>query len=383
MSDDRPLVMHVIHHLVIGGMENGLVNVINHLPHDKYRHVVVCIEDYSDFSQRIQRSDVEVFALRRSKVGVNGVRRAVYRLCRQLRPRIVHSRNQSGLDSLLPAWLARVPWRVHGEHGWEMSNLDGRQWKAALLRRMHAPLVHQYVAVSADLARFLVDRIGIDGGRISTICNGVDTDQFMPGSPPQGLSMPRKFLDRDVVRVGTVGRLQPVKDQATLIAAVAQLVDTRRDLRARIRLVLVGDGPLRNALQQQVHRSGIDDITWFAGASSKVSDWLRAMDLFVLPSLNEGISNTLLEAMATGIPVLATPVGGNVELLVDGQCGRLFAPGDVQALVDALASYLDNANMRRAHGGAARLRAEGVFGLRTMVNKYHALYEGLLSRETN
>jgi len=379
MIDHRPLVVHVIHHLVIGGMENGLVNLINHLPHDELRHAVLCIEDYSDFRERIQHADVSVVALHRSKVGVNAVRREMFRLFREMRPRIVHSRNLSGLDALLPAWLAGVPRRVHGEHGWDIDNLDGRQWQAALLRRLHSPLVHRYVAVSRDLARFLVDHIGISGDRIATICNGVDTDRFAPGAPPSGLGMPPDFLREGVVRIGTVGRLQPVKDQATLVSAVATLAERRPDLRERMRLAFVGEGPLRETLQQQAMQRGIGDITWFAGASSDVSGCLRAIDLFVLPSLNEGISNTLLEAMATGIPALATSVGGNVELLVNGQCGGFFAPGDVQALADGLAAYLDDPPLRRAHGRAARTRAESVFGLPTMVNQYHTLYRQLLN----
>ena len=146
-----------------------------------------------------------------------------------------------------------------------------------------------------------------------------------------------------------------------------------------MRLAFVGEGPLRETLQQQAMQRGIGDITWFAGASSDVSGCLRAIDLFVLPSLNEGISNTLLEAMATGIPALATSVGGNVELLVNGQCGGFFAPGDVQALADGLAAYLDDPPLRRAHGRAARTRAESVFGLPTMVNQYHTLYRQLLN----
>src|SRR5215467_5970900 len=109
----------------------------------------------------------------------------------------------------------------------------------------------------------------------------------------------------------------------------------------RLRVILVGDGPLRRALTEQVHSSGIDDIVFFTGASDRVADWLHALDVFVLPSLNEGISNTLLEAMACGLPALATPVGGNAELLDDGVSGRFFEPGRVEALAGLVRRYLD------------------------------------------
>lgn len=374
--------MHVIHRLAIGGMENGLVNLINHLPQNEFRHVVVCVEDHSDFRQRIERPDVDVIALFRSRVGVMGVRRSLYRLFRELRPRIVHSRNQSGLDALPPAWLAGVSARVHGEHGWEMSDLDGRRWKPTLLRRLHSPFVHRYVAVSADLKRFLVERVGISRDRITTICNGVDTERFAPGPAPASLGLPSDFLGSDVVRIGTVGRLQPVKDQSTLVAAVAELAQRRPDLHSRVRLVLVGDGPLRATLQQQVEQRGIAELTWFAGANGSVAEWLRAVDVFVLPSLNEGISNTLLEAMATGLPSLVTPVGGNVELVFDGQCGRFFDAGDASGLATCLATYLDDPQLRRAHGAAARLRVEGQFSLQAMVDGYRDLYRELAHATT-
>jgi sugar transferase (PEP-CTERM/EpsH1 system associated) len=371
--------MHVIHHLIIGGMENGLVNLLNNLPEDRYRHVVVCIDGFSDFRQRIRRADVDVISLDRSRVGVMAVRREIYRLCRRLRPSIVHSRNLSGLDALVPSWLARVPWRVHGEHGWEMSNLNGRQWKPALLRRLHAPLVDRFITVSSDLGNFLVDRVGIARASVTTLCNGVDTDKFCPGEVPEDLGLPPGFVGPGIVRFGTVARLQAVKDQATLVAAFAKLAPGAPESRSSLRLVLVGDGVMRATLEAQVEQLGIADITFFAGATARVRDWLRVMDVFVLPSLNEGISNTMLEAMSTGLPTLVTPVGGNVELLDEGRTGLSFPAGDVRALSELMADYVKDPAQRRAHGAAARARVESLFSLKTMVGAYDRLYSELLA----
>ena len=376
-GDGPPLIVHVIHHLVVGGMENTLVNLINHIPRDRFRHAVVCIEDHSDFRLRIAREDVEVVALHRSRIGAQGVRREIYRLCRRWRPAIVHSRNQSGLDALLPAWLARVPVRVHSEHGWDVDNLDGSKWKPALLRRLHRPLVDRYVTVSMDLARFLERRVGVKPSRITQIYNGVDTQRFRPRGHVEPTGMPPGFDAPTVVRIGTVGRIQAVKDQATLVRAVATLVGHRPDLRARTRLLVIGAGPLLAALRELVEGLGLSDLAWLPGASDRVPDLMRMLDLFVLPSLNEGISNTILEAMASGLPVLASRVGGNPELVANGVAGGLFEAGDVSGLAALLERYLDDSELRCSQSRAAREWAEGRFSMGAMVERYCELYEQL------
>jgi len=154
-----PLILHVIHHLVIGGMENGVINLVNSLPAADFRHVVLCIEDFSEFRERLQSKDVQVIALKRSAVGIWRVRRDIYRICRELRPAIVHTRNLSGLDALLPARLAGVSRLLHGEHGWDVDDLQGTNLRPVLLRKLHRPLVSKYVTVSKDLERYLVERV--------------------------------------------------------------------------------------------------------------------------------------------------------------------------------------------------------------------------------
>ncbi|NND60696.1 MAG: TIGR03088 family PEP-CTERM/XrtA system glycosyltransferase [Gammaproteobacteria bacterium] len=371
-----PLVLHVIHHLYIGGMENGLVNLINHMPADRYRHAIACVEDYSDFRNRIGRDDVEVIALNRSQTGVWGLRRNLYKLIRRLRPAIVHSRNLSGLDAIAPARLAGVRSCVHGEHGWEVSDLDGTALKPAVLRRMHKAMISHYITVSRDLSRFLQERIGVSEKRITQIYNGVDTERFT-SRPRWSVQMPDNFMPAEGLLIGTVGRAQPVKDQATLLRAFAALTAQEDELAARMRLVVVGDGPLLPELRSLATELGIDNQTWFAGAVDHVPEMLAAMDLFVLPSLNEGISNTILEAMACGLPIIATARGGNPELVQPGKTGALFEPGDDAALVSLLRDYLVDDARRRSEGEAARQVACERFSLEAMVRSYAAVYDTL------
>ena len=374
-GSERPLVLHVIHHLVIGGMENGLVNLINHMEPSRYRHAVACIEDYSDFRDRIVDPEVEVVALHRSTTGLGGVRRSLFSLCRRLMPTIVHTRNLSGLDALLPARLAGVPHRIHSEHGWDVDDLDGRLWKRALLRRLHSPLVDRYIAVSKHLERYLVERIGIRARRISQIYNGVDTQRFASGGKSLDSSLPPYMNGEQLVVVGTVGRIQKVKDQATLVRAFAALCSRRPDLRERMRLGVVGSGPLLPELKALADTLGVGEAAWFPGAMNNIPEILRDFDLFVLPSLNEGISNTVLEAMASGLPVVASAVGGNVEIVEDGGYGRLFAPGDVDGLCEHLEAYASNPALREAHSVNARRSAVGRFSLNAMVTGYQQVYD--------
>src|ERR1700761_415725 len=377
-TDTRPLILHVIHHLVTGGMENGLVSLINRMPDSSYRHAIVCIEDYSDFRNRLTRPDTEVMAMRRSQIGTWRLRYQLFRTFRRLKPAIVHSRNKSGLDALLPARLAGVKHCVHGEHGWDVHDLDGRSRKEQVLRKLHSPLVERYVTVSRSLRDYLVERVGIRPERITTICNGVDTDKFHPAERKPMALLPASLQGEGLVVIGTVGRLQPVKDQQALLGAFAELVGEGGPGAASARLLMVGNGPLREALEAQAQELGIAHLVTFAGDRTDVAQLLQCMDVFVLPSLAEGISNTVLEAMATGLPVLATRVGGNVELVQDGGNGALFEVGDVAALKRLLAGYLSEPDTRRRHGERSRQLAVESFSLKAMVDGYRGAYERLM-----
>ncbi len=357
-----------------------MVNLINHLPAAQFRHAVLCIEDYSDFRDRIVDPGVEVIALHRSRIGAAALRRQIFGHCRRLRPALVHTRNLSGLDALVPAWLAGVPRRIHSEHGWDVGNLDGSQWKPALLRRLHRPVVSHYITVSQDLKRFLVERIGIGAEKISQIYNGVDTAKFAPADPRQGAdrtaAFPEDFRGPQRLRFGAVGRIQPVKDQASLLHAFAALRKRSTLLREQARLALLGGGPLLGEMRELARSLEIDAAVWLPGPSDQVAEFLRGLDVFVLPSLNEGISNTVLEAMASGLPVLASAVGGNVELVQPGLTGALFAPGDRDTLTDWMARCFDDPDWRLAMGAAARQRAVEAFSLANMVARYQAVYCG-------
>jgi sugar transferase (PEP-CTERM/EpsH1 system associated) len=377
-----PLVLHVIHHLQMGGMENGLVNLVNSIPSSKYRHAIACVEDYSDFRARITRPDVEVIALRRSQIGVWGLRRACYSLVRRLRPALIHTRNLSGLDALLPARLAGATRLIHSEHGWDVDNLDGAQWKPRILRRLHSPVVSRYITVSRHLAAYLTAEVGISPTRITQIYNGVDTARFQPKPDATGC-LPAAFRGSQIIRIGTVGRIQAVKDQATLLRAFAALCALGTVERGRLRLVMAGDGPLLDDLKTLADSLGVADLVWLPGACDNIPEILAALDIFVLPSLNEGISNTILEAMASGLPAVVTEVGGNIELVDDGVCGRHFRPGDFVQLSQLLAAYVADEALRRAHGAAARATADARFSLATMVTRYTSVYDTALGHESS
>ena len=376
-DERRPLIAHVVFRFDVGGLENGVVNLMNRLPGERFRHAVISLTDVTDFRARVARDDVRYFSLH--KAPGHGVRLypRLYRLFRELGPDIVHTRNIAALEASVPAWCARVPVRIHGEHGRDVGDLDGSNRRYRLIRRAHRPFVTHYVALSGDLERYLLDAIGVPRTRVMRIINGVDVERFTPSAGhrvPDGFP----FADPALCCIGTVGRLQPVKNQTLLASAFVRALDMAPHLRARLRLAVVGEGPLRADVIDILARARATDLAWVPGTRNDVPDVLRALDVFVLPSLAEGISNTILEAMACALPVIATNVGGNAELVEDGRTGTIVAPDDVDALAHALLRYADPDVARRA-GAAGRRLAERLFSLDTMVASYGALYDRLLA----
>ena len=370
-----PLIAHVIYGLKTGGVENGLVNLINHLPVELYRHDIVCITNYSDFRLRIRRPDVECYALHKPPGKVPGFYLNVWRLLRRLRPQIVHTRNLTTLVTQVSAMLAGVPVRIHGEHGRDMLDLDGSNVKYQRVRRMMRPFVHEYIALSRDLEAYLVNKIGVARPRLTQIYNGVDTEVFRPAQPRRPDLPVEGFAAADSVIVGAVGRLQAVKDQVTLVRAFAHVLERRPDLRSRLRLAIVGDGALRQPCLEILAQAGWGHLAWLPGERADVPRLMQGFDVFVLPSLAEGISNTILEAMATGLPIVATRVGGNPELVDEGRTALLVPADDPPAMATAIETYADDASKRAQHGRAGRALAEARFSLPAMVRGYLEVYD--------
>lgn len=373
-----PLVAHVVYSFRVGGLENGIVNLINHMPRERFRHVIIALTSGDrGFLQRIEQPGVELIELHKPPGHGFALYPRLFRLFRHLRPAIVHTRNLAALEMVVPAWAAGVPVRIHGEHGWDTSDPAGQSLRHRLVRRLYAPWVSHYVALSAHLASYLTESVGIAPGRVSRICNGVDIRRFAPGadqSEPEGLPFGRggHWL------VGSVGRLQAIKDQLNLVRAFAHWLERDEAARQRARLILVGDGPLRPEVERAVAEARLDDKVWLAGERADIPQLMGILDCFVLPSRAEGISNTLLEAMASGLPVVATDVGGNRELVVEGATGVLVPAENPVALAAGLSNYFHDPQKAMAHGAAGRQRVEAEFCLDVMVSRYIACYDQML-----
>lgn len=379
-EDDRPLVLHLVYRFDVGGLENGVANLINHMPATAFRHAVVSLTEVTDFRRRIVREDVEFVALHKPPGHGVQLYPRLYRLFRRMRPAIVHTRNLAALEAVVPAWLARVPVRIHGEHGRDSSDPRGERRRYRWLRRLYRPFVTHYIALSRDLSDYLVNEVRVPSRNVARICNGVDAGRFAPAPGPRPPIPGCPFASPRLWLLGTVGRMHDVKDQPTLARAFVRALELRPALAERLRLVMVGDGPLRRACLDVLEAAGVSHLAWLPGARDDVHAVLRGLSCFVLPSLAEGISNTILEAMASALPVIATDVGGNADLIVAGQTGQLVAPGDADAIATHLVRLAEDPSAAARMGSAGRAEIEARFGIEAMVSAYRELYESQLER---
>lgn len=372
-----PLIAHIIYALSIGGLENGLVNIINRMPAKQYRHAIICLSGHDDFANRIERDDVELFDLnKRPGKDIDLYRRCFKRLSK-LKPDIVHTRNLTAIEMQLPAFFAGISARIHSEHGWSGDDPCGLNKKNQFIRKAIKPFVKHYIPLSSELESYLHHTIGVNSKQITRICNGVDTQKFKPTKKNRAL-YPEAYRSNELLIIGAVGRMDIVKDPLTLIRAFSLLLQQKTELRNNIRLIWIGDGSQYKPAKELIAELQLNDICWLPGARDDVAELIQGFDLYVLPSLAEGISNTLMEAMATGLPVVATNVGGNAELITDGMTGQLVNKADPKGMADSISAYIESSDLRQQHGTAGRDRAVEMFSLDTMVKKYTDTYDKVI-----
>lgn len=369
----RPLrVMHVLDRLDVGGTEKAVMKLVRGLDPEIFEHSI-CILRGTPATGEWASGVTVLHAGREAAASQFNVPRLV-RVMRTVRPAIVHSRNWGGIEAVVAAKLARVPVSVHSEHGYELEMASGLPFHRRLLRHSAYRMAKAVAVVTEDLRTYHAAQAWWNPATISILYNGVDGQEFSPQPQVRDAVRSQLGIPPEALVVGSVGRMTPLKDFTTLLKAAEALTPESPHLR----VLLVGSGTELSRLQNYVANSPkLAGRVIFPGTVERVAGLLNAMDVFVLPSRMEGMSNTLLEALAVGLPAVATRVGGNPEVIAEGECGYLFAPQDVPELVSQLRTLLRDSPLRVALGKAARERALRHFSLERMLSRYRDLYINL------
>jgi glycosyltransferase involved in cell wall biosynthesis len=343
--------------LSTGGQERLLVEFVRHADWSRFEPIVVSLTDRGVLAETLESHGAKVLHLNeRGGLRPTLVHR-LKRLFQDERTDVVHTHDDRPLIYGVPAgrWAGRRV--IHTQHHGKLPNVGG---KRELLVRWTGRLAHAFVTVSRDAARYYTDS-GLPSRRVQTIWNGIDLEIFAYQGPLNGGP------------VVAVARLSPEKNMANLLRAAA----LARDADPAFRLEIAGDGPCREDLVRLAQELNLGPIVKFLGEVRDVPALLARAALFVLPSKSEGISLTLLEAMARGLPAIATHVGGNPEVVVEGETGYLVPSDNASALAKALLALRNNADKARQMGRAGRRRVEDCFEVRGMIAQYERLYLGM------
>ena len=368
-------ILHIVDTWAVGGLQSGLTNLIERMDMAHFEHVVCAMRPVDGpNAQRMPAGQTRVTCLSQEESASRFQVPALARRIREVRPDIVHTRNWGAFEGL---WAARSTGgcaRVHSEHGIDWDTTAKEPWRRLLCRRLAFQLADRVLSVSRQLRDLHAKRTGFPARKIEVIHNGVDSRRFSPDAAVRARVRREFGISDGEFCIGCVGNLIPVKDHLTLLRAIGGFAQSGRPWR----MLVAGTGPELSKLTAFVaaHPAWKDRVL-VLGRSSSVPELLNAMDVYVLSSLTEGISNSLLEAMATGLPVVATETGGNPEVVVDGDSGLLFTVGDDSRLKEHLLALESRREWRWQIGQRARRRVRDEFSIDSMVRKYEEVYESL------
>lgn len=367
-------VMQLVLSLVIGGTEKLVHDMVRYADPRRVSPAICCLDDLGEFGQALSESGYPIDALHRQP-GIDWpLVRQISHILQQKKIDVIHAHHYTpyfyGVMAMLRCKMIgaeNVPKIVFTEHG--IHYPYRKKVKRLLINPVLCRLADELVTIAEHTKSNLVKYENYPRKKTRIIYNGIELSAFS-----KSIDIPAKKkslgIPPDGKVVGMVARLDPVKNHVMLLrafqSAAARLPDSC--------LMIVGDGPMRAELEALSAELGISEKVFFLGARQDIPDLLKTMDIFVLSSFSEGMSITLLEAMAAGLPVIATNVGGNPEVVADGESGYLVSNDDAKGLSQRLLSLLKDEKTRGEMGRAGRQRAERHFSLQHTVNRYTRLY---------
>jgi sugar transferase (PEP-CTERM/EpsH1 system associated) len=363
-------ILHLIVELSIGGAQTALYNLLSHLDRQRYKPQVACLYNGDGaIAQKIQSIDVPVIDLgMKSKYRLDAFWRLYHMICIQ-HPTILHTwMFHANIPGRMIGHLAGVPRIITSERTMGQEGRVRRWLNHSTIR-----LADRVVCVSQGVANFAIETIRLPANKIVVIRNGIALEQFV-NLPTQPEARANYHFPDGALIIGAIGRPRAVKGYPILVEAFVRLAQTHPSTH----LVFVGDGPERPKLVEQARGAGLSDRVTFIADQPDVPGLLPALDILALPSLFEGMPNVVIEAMAAGLPVVATAVGGTPEVVIDGETGLLVPPSDPEALANALSKLLREPDLRQRMGQSGRQRAFEQFNILHTVQQTQALYESLI-----
>ena len=368
MNGKRLTVLYLIETTDPGGAEIALLNLAAGLNREQFRPVVGLLRD-GWLRSALVKQGVEVAILPSVGKGLVDLTllRGIARLARETKADVIHAfMFYMNLYGVLAGKMAHRP-AIAGVRG---KGYDFGNSKRVLAYYLIGRLCTRMTVVSEDLDQYLMGVIGVPRSKLVVTPNGVDTDRFAPHPQFRTEVRGEYGIPEGAQVVGTVGRLERVKAQGDLLRVVSELEPRWPDLH----LLIVGEGSERTSLEAQISELGISERVHLPGFRPDVEKAFAAMDVFCLPSLSEGMPNALLQAMASGLPAVATEVGGNSEVIKSGVNGFLTPPGDLYELVRQVEALLRDGELASRMGAAARQQVERTFSARSFVAQHQALY---------
>lgn len=361
-------LIHVILKLDVGGLERVVIDLLRNLNLRIYNPILCCLEKYGTMIQEVNELGIDVIALGKKEEGLElSLIPRLAKILRQNKIDILHSHNSSPhFYSTLAGKVAGTPINIYTIHGQELHRAD----------KLLSYMTDMIVAVSDDARKLMVRRGGIPQRKVMTILNGIDEGKY---HSDVNVTLKKRSigLAEDDLVIGIVARLAPEKDHNTLLEAFKIVLQKTNK---KVKLVVVGDGNLRKELEEKARHISISENTIFLGERHDVPELLATFDLFVLSSLTEGISLTLLEAMAAGLPIVATNVGGNPEIVLNNQTGIIVPSRDPISMANGIVKVIGNINKAKQMGEMGKDRMAKVFSVKTMAKKYEEVYDKFLSQ---
>lgn len=370
----RLKVMRVITYLPMGGVERRMIATLSGLDKERFEPLVVCTKERGDLAGQMEAAGIPVHLCRlSSRLGPWGLGRLA-RLMKRERVDIVHTHMYaSNVSGTLAAAWAGVPviiGHIHNVDTWE----TGRQ---LFMDRLVSRWQDRIICVSNQVRDNYAGITGINSGKIRTIYNGVEVEKFQ-GPFDREAKRKELGLEPQDKAVGLVARMVPQKAPEDLLLAAPAIVKAI----PRMKFLFIGDGDLEASLKQKARELGLESAVKVLGRRNDIPELLAALDLSVLTSLKEGFSNTVIESMAAGLPMVATDVGGNAEAVAHGRSGFIVPPKDINAIADAIIKVLKDDNLAKSMGQEARRRAVELFSLQKMIKDVEELYLELWEQKT-